>query len=51
MKQPTVKTRTNDVLGPMVNNIEGKHTTVKSNPGVEQLHLADSDSSEGKNNN
>ena len=36
MKQPTVKTRT---------NIEGQ-TTVKVNPRVEQINLADSDTSE-----
>ena len=46
MKQPTMKTRTNEVLGTIVNNIESKQTTIKLNPRVEQIHLADSDTSE-----
>ena len=45
-KQPTVKTRTNEFLGTIVNNIESKQTTIKLNPRVEQIHLADSDTSE-----
>ena len=45
-EQPTVKSRTNEFLGTIVNNIEGKQTTVKLNPRVEQIHLADSNTSE-----
>ena len=36
MKQPTVKTRTNEFLGTIVNNIESKHTTINLNPRVEK---------------
>ena len=43
MKQPTVKTRNNEFLGIIMNNIENKPTTIKLNPRVEQIHLADSD--------
>ena len=46
MKQPTVKTRTNEFLGSIVNNIESKQSTIKLNSRVEQIHLADSDTSE-----
>ena len=46
MKQPTVKTRNNEFLGIIMNNIENKPTTIKLNPRVEQIHLADSDTSE-----
>ena len=46
MKQPTVKTRTNEFLKAIVNNIEIKQSTIKLNPKVEQIHLADSDTSE-----
>ena len=46
MKQPTVKTRNNEFLGIIMNNIENKLTTIKLNPRVEQIHLADSDTSE-----
>ena len=46
MKQPTMKTRTNEFLGTIVNNIESKHPTIKLNPRVELIHLADSDTSE-----
>ena len=45
MKQPTVKTRTNKFLGIIVTNIEGKQTTIKFDPRVEQIHLVDSDTS------
>ena len=41
MKQPTVKTRNNEFLGTIMNNIENKPTTIKLNPRVEQSHLAD----------
>ena len=41
-----MKTRNNEFLGTIVNNIEGKHTTVKLNPRVVQIHLADSNTSE-----
>ena len=34
MKQRTMKTRTHEFLGTIVNNIESKHTTVKLNPRV-----------------
>ena len=43
MKQPTVKTRTHEFLGNIVNNIESKQTTINLNHRVEQIHLADSD--------
>ena len=43
MKQLTVKTRTNEFLGIIANNIEQRQ---KLNPRVEQIHLADSDTSE-----
>ena len=46
MKQPTGESGTSEILGTIVNNIEGKQTTFKLNPGVEQIHLADSDTSE-----
>ena len=46
MKQPTVKARNNEFLGTIMNNIENKPTTIKLNPRVEQIHLADSDTSE-----
>ena len=46
IKQPTEKTRTNEYLGTIVNNIEGKHITIKLNHRVEQINLADSDTSE-----
>ena len=46
MKQPTVKTRNNEFLGTIMNNIENKPATIKLNPRVEQIHLADSDPSE-----
>ena len=47
MKQPTVKTRNNEFFGTIINYIENKATTIiKLNPGVEQIHLADSDTSE-----
>ena len=46
MKQPTVKPRTNEFLGTIVNNIESKQITLNLNPRVEQIHLADSDPSE-----
>ena len=46
MKQPTVKSRTHEFLGTIVNNIESKQTTINLNPRVEQIHLADSDTSE-----
>ena len=46
MKQPTVKTRTNEFLGTIVNNIESKQTTIKLNHRVEQIYLADSNTSE-----
>ena len=49
MKQPTVKTRNNEFLGIIMNNIENKPTTIKLNPRVEQIHLADSDTSEEQN--
>ena len=42
MKQPTVKTKTNQFLGTIMNNM----TTIKLNPRVEQIHIADSDISE-----
>ena len=45
-KQPTVKTGNNDLLGTIMINIENKPTTIKLNPRVEQIHLADSDTSE-----
>ena len=32
MKQPTVKTRNNEFLGIIMNNIENKPTTIKLNP-------------------
>ena len=32
MKQPTVKTRNNEFLGIIMNNIENKLTTIKLNP-------------------
>ena len=37
MKQPTVKTRTNTLLGTIVNNIEGKQTTINLNSRVEKI--------------
>ena len=46
MKQPTVKTRNNEFLGTIMNNIENKPTTIKLNPRVEQIYLADSDTSD-----
>ena len=46
MKQPAVKTGTNEFLGTKVNNIEIKHTTIKMNTRVKQIHLVDSDTSE-----
>ena len=46
MKQPTVKTRNNEFLGIIMNNIENKPTTIKLNLRVEQIHLEDSDTSE-----
>ena len=47
MKQPTVKTRTNEFLGIIVNNnIQGKQTTIQFNPRVEHIHLEDYDTSE-----
>ena len=46
IKQPTVKTRNNEFLGTIMNNIENKPTTIKLNPRVEQMHLTDSDTSE-----
>ena len=46
MKQPNVKTRTNEFLGTIVNNIESKNTTINLNSRVEQIHLTDSDTSE-----
>ena len=51
MKQPTVRTGTNEFLGTIVNNIEGKQTTIKLNTRVEPIHLADSDTSEEQNSN
>ena len=49
MKQPTMKTRTHEFLGTIVNNIESKQPTVKLNPRIGQIHLADSDTSEEQN--
>ena len=46
MKQPTVKTRNNEFLGTIMNNIENKPTTFKLNLRVEQFYIADSDTSE-----
>ena len=46
MKQPTVKTRPNEFLETIVNNIEGIETTVKLNPRLDQISLAASDTSE-----
>ena len=46
MKQPTVKTRTNEFLGTIVKYIECKQTTINLKPRVEQIYLADSDTSE-----
>ena len=43
MKQPTVKTRTNEFFG---TNSESKQSIIKLNHRVEQIHLADSDTSE-----
>ena len=51
MRQTTVKTRTNEFLGTIVNNIESTQTTIKLNPRVEHIHLTDSDTSEEQNNN
>ena len=45
MKQLNVKTRNNELLGTIMNNIENKPTTIKLTPRVEQIHLADSDTS------
>ena len=42
MKQPTMKTRTNEFLGTIVNNTESKQTTIKLNPIVEQIPLTES---------
>ena len=39
MKQPTVKTRINEFLGTIANNIKSKQATIKLNPRVEQIHL------------
>ena len=50
MKQPTVKTRSHEFFGTIVNITERK-TTVKLNPRVEQIHLEDSNTSEERNNN
>ena len=44
-----MKTRNNEFLGTIMNNIENKSTTIKLNPRVEQIHLADSDTSEEQN--
>ena len=46
MKQPTVKTRTNEFLGTIMINIDSKQNTINLNPTVKQIHLADSDTSE-----
>ena len=46
MKQLTVKTRNNEFLGTIMNNIENKPTTIKLNPILKQIHLADSETSE-----
>ena len=46
MKQPTMKTRTHEFVGTIVYNIEGKKTTIQLNHRVEEIHLADSDTSE-----
>ena len=46
MKQLTVKTRTNKFTETIVNNTEGTQNTVKLNPRVEHIHLADPDTSE-----
>ena len=51
MKQPTVKTRTNEFLGTIMNNIENRPTTIKLDPRVGQIHLADSDIRKSKMNN
>ena len=46
MKQPTMKTITNECLETLVNNIESKQTINKLNPRVDEIYLADSDTSE-----
>ena len=41
LKQPTVKTRTNEFLVTIVNNIEGNQTMIKLNPRVEKIIRTD----------